>query len=121
MKRKQNWLLLIIIVLLQACQKDLDIDVPQQGPKLVLNSVNVLGDRIRVQLSHSVSSISSASQDEHNIPNAIIVLFDNDGIADTLNYYPDEREYTSDIATIQGHVYRLKAIADGYQTVEATA
>lgn len=121
MNRKQNWLLLISLLFLLGCQKDLNVDVPQQGPKLVMNSVNILGDRIRVQLSHSVSSIAQSSRDEDNIPDATVILFDNDGIADTLNYYPDEKEYTSDIITMQGHVYRLKAIANGYQPVEATA
>lgn len=121
MNRKQNWLLLIMMILFQGCQKDLDVAVPQQGPKLVLNSVNILGDRIRVQLSHSVSSVAQSSRDEDNISDAIVILFDNDGIADTLRYYPDEKEYASDITTMQEHVYRLKAIANGYQTVEATA
>lgn len=121
MNLKYKWCSAIPIALLMAsCEKDISVDVPQQSARLVLNSVNVLGEQIRVRLGHTVPILNYNGGTEPNIPDALVLLYENDELADTLAYSPDEHEYISTITSKPGRAYKVKAAASGFPSVEAS-
>jgi len=109
------------ILLITSCEKDIKVDVPQQGARLVLNSVNILGERFRIRLGNTVPVQNYNGNKQPDIPNATIILFENEVPADTLEYHPDEAEYVSEISSRLGYTYKIQAMAPGFPSVEATA
>lgn len=110
-----------VILMMASCEKDIDVDVPQQDARLVVNSVNVLGERIKLKLGHTVPILNYTGGVETNIPDALVLLYENEELADTMAYEPDELGYVSRIASKQGHAYRVRVTAQGYPSVEAAA
>ncbi len=124
-----NFLLLIIMICLNACTKDIDLPIPETTPKLVMNGLMEPDSIFILNLSSSVSAKSG------NLPtyvnDATVQIYENGTLLKTLKYRknlflnpwstPIEGNYLdSSFTIIPGHNYEVKAIKSGFADVTAT-
>jgi hypothetical protein len=114
--------LLFCLLALASCEKDIKIDLPASAPKLVLNAVVRVGDSISVNLSRTAGVKESSQQSIHPVPGATVLLYVDGQLKDTLHTVPgNDLVYTSRIVADHNKTYRLSVVAQGYETIEATA
>lgn len=110
-----------ICLALLSCETVVDVDIPQEAPRLVVNALLETDSLVRVHLSHSRASLSSRPME--NVGGAEILLFQNGQQVASLE---EERIngnwdgwYIGNYAPQAGNTYTLRASRSGYETVEA--
>jgi len=110
-----------LCIALLSCETVVDVEIPQEDPRLVVNAILETDSLVRVHLSHSRSTLSS--QPIENVGGAEILLFQNGQQVASLE---EERTngnwdgwYRGDYAPQAGNTYTLRASRTGYETVEA--
>lgn len=109
-------LLGIGFILLVACTKIIEIDLPSAPDKLVVNCFFSTGDKFVVHLSHSQNILN---KDSTIIKNGDIKLYANDIFLGSLEYITDGIYSHDTIIARPGINYKLVALAPGYDQVEA--
>jgi len=103
---------LIFLIIIQACTKIIDIDLPEHEEKIIVNSFFTDGRPVKVHLSKSISVL------EDSIPlceNAFIQLLENNTVIDTLNRSGDY--YYSDVIPEVAKDYSLNISVPGMDSV----
>ena len=103
---------LIFLIIIQACTKIIDIDLPEHDEKIIVNSFFTDGRPVMVHLSKSISVL------ENSIPlceNAFIQLSENNTVIDTLNRSGDY--YYSDVIPEVAKDYSLNISVPGMDSV----
>lgn len=112
---------LISCLLLASCEKTLTIDVPEQPHRLVIHCVATPDDSLRLTLRHTAGILQYNQWQTTDVTDGLVVLYDNDVVADTFIYNSATEYYLSDMQLKPGHRYKLLASAAGFETAEATA
>jgi hypothetical protein len=105
-------LYLIFLIIIQACTKVIDIDLPEHDEKIIVNSFFTDGRPVKVHLTKSISVL------EDSIPlceNAFIQLLENNTLIDTLNRSGDY--YYSDVIPEVAKDYSLNISVPGMDSV----
>jgi len=103
---------LIFLIIIQACTKIIDIDIPEHEEKIIVNSFFTDGRPVKVHLTKSISVL------EDSIPlceNAFIQLLENNTVIDTLNRNGDF--YYSDVIPEVAKEYSLIISVPGMDSV----
>lgn len=107
--------LLLFLLFLPACIKQVDIEIEPDFDRIVVNSVFGCYEKLEVKVS-SLQSILDTSNVVIN--DAIVVIEINDRV-DTLEYNYSDKIYQSKLYPSPGDVINLKVCADEYQTALA--
>jgi hypothetical protein len=121
----KNQHILIIITFFQllffGCTREADITLPAHQPKLVLHGYMAVGDTFMVSLGRSVQADRFLADTETYVKDAVIYLYENGIVKDTLRYDASVYRYVAArTVAAGGKTYRITAHADGYPDVEAT-
>lgn len=112
-------LLWIFCAALSSCELIIDVDVPYDGDKIVINGLQRTNNRWTVDLSRSLYVLDNAYKYGFPpLPGADVTVFDEDGsfiklTPDTLGYY------IHDSYPREGHKYRIVVKAHGLPDVES--
>ncbi len=112
--------LLIYIPLLfafAACEVVLDVEVPEQDPKLVLNSFLNPDSTILVDLSQDAYILSE--NEFTQISGASLQLFEN---GNAVSFFEEQEDgiYRANLQPSPGNTYRISASKSGFEDVSAT-
>jgi hypothetical protein len=119
--KKILWLLTITCCSI-SCEREIEITVAENEPKLVLHAYVATGEKFHMTIGKTVLIHSVVNGDEAVVTNAWALLYENDVFADSLRYDDLKKEYISAIAiAAPGKTYKVIAGADGFKTVEAIA
>jgi len=112
---KKNSIFLLLAILTNSCVKTIDVDMPKDNPKQVLNCLFAPDKTIVVKLTKSVGITDFDFSDV--IDNANITLFEDDVEIENLTY--DAGYYKSSILPQINRKYKLVSVVAGLKTVTA--
>ncbi len=102
------------------CEQDRTINLPPHQPRLVLHGYMETGDSVKVTVGRTFSVNVSTVSDSTYVKNALVILYVNDVVSDTLSYQASSRKYTSSrVKAVPGKIYKVIVKAPGFETVEA--
>jgi hypothetical protein len=120
-----HWIISIAIVsvlsLLMACEKTEAVKLPPHVPKLVVHGYVETGTAFNIAIGRTFPSDVLMVDTQTYVRDAIVVLYEDGVIKDTLRYYQPTRYYRSAVIAAVGKTYRLVVSAPGFATVEATS
>lgn len=103
-------------LLLSSCNKEIEIDMPETEPRLVLNCLIEAGQPLLVHLSQTTPVTTDTLP---YISKGSIEILVNEDYIETLSYI-DNGLYKSDHIAQAGNTYTIKASAEGFPAVKAT-
>jgi len=110
--------LLPLLILLAACQQEVEVDLPDPAPRLVINSLFTPDSlfTVRVYSSRPVLDTQNYAVPE----NAAVTLYEEEGEVETLPYDPARRWFRSpSFKPAAGKSYRVRVTAPGFPEVTA--
>lgn len=113
-------LLLTALFFLSSCTKDVIIDIPSETPKLVVNSIVVVGDTIKVGVERSLNP-ALFNKDLLFVTDAKVLLYIDGSLAETLSYQADSKKYVSHVVAIPGKTYKIAVSAPTFRNVSSVA
>jgi hypothetical protein len=115
----------VVFVLCQLCycEKPKNIGLPEHQPKLVLHGYVGTGEPFQVTIGKTAINAGIIADDSTLlVNNALVILYENGVIKDTLDFNSTNKRYeSSNILATAGHPYRVTVQAPGFTTVEASA
>jgi hypothetical protein len=99
-------------------QTVIDVDLPPHEPKLVVNSVNEVGEKWKAYVSVSQAPLSTTKF--VFLSDAKVLLMDNQNVVDTLNYNASKNRYESDLIVQQGTNLDIRVSHPMYNTLDAS-
>ena len=119
--------LLLAAFSLTACETAVEIDLPEEEPRLVLNSLFQAGSLWAVGVSESQSVLSNKPLKA--VTTATVEIVESGSVVETLTYEPErvDRPFVSPLywgrrhRPEAGRTYTIRAAAPGFPTAEATA
>lgn len=110
------------ILLLASCTMVVPVDLPDQEPRLVVNSFLKSGDLIQVRVTRSQPLSIGYYDTFHVVRNATVILITDGTQRDTLDFDHSFETYSRLGKTAQiGRSYRLEVSAAGFTPVHAEA
>ncbi|MGB3587088.1 MAG: DUF4249 domain-containing protein [Tunicatimonas sp.] len=107
------------ILVLVACQKDIEIDIAQEAPRLAIYSMLQPDSLVSVWVSHS-KSVTDASR-IRAVTEAQVIVSSDQGLVETLTLVDSMRgQYRANFAPQPGVAYHLSVTAESYPPAEAT-
>jgi len=113
---KNTLLIIIASVLFFSCEKDVDIDIPDKGRKIVVNSVFDNDFPIELTLHRSLYILDNGQF--RVISDAGVYLYENDLIKDTLKEAETKGLYISSVYPKPGFKYKIK-VNDNNEIVDS--
>ncbi|MBO0948623.1 DUF4249 domain-containing protein [Fibrella forsythiae] len=105
--------------LLFSCSRDLGIELPHEGNRLVIMAVLSADDSVKVLMDHTYPPTGEQLFDE-GVTNARVLLYENDRLLDTLQRITKNRYAAKGtIRPVIGKAYRVRVEAPGYPPVES--
>ena len=118
---KRFFISIIIVILFVSCdnlQTVIDVDLPPHEPKLVVNSVNEVGERWKAYVSVSQAPLST--NDFVFLSDALVILIDGEIALDTLTYNASKNRYESSLTVQEGTNFEIRVSHSKYNTINAT-
>jgi hypothetical protein len=110
------------LLLLASCTMVVPVDLPDQEPRLVVNSFLKAGDLIQVRVTRSQPLSIGYNDTFHVVRNAMVVLITDGTHRDTLDFDHSFETYSRMGKTAQsGRDYRVEVSAAGFDPVHAEA
>jgi hypothetical protein len=111
----------LIMALTVSCERDIEVDVPPQINKLVVNGLTRVNTAFRVSISKTAGIFDTASAATYKVTNALVKLYENNTLKDTLVYDASSNTYLvrRNTSPRPGNTYRLTAEAANFTTVLA--
>lgn len=112
---------IIIVISFVSCenmQTVIDVDLPPHEPKLVVNSVNEVGEKWKAYVSVSQAPLSTTKF--VFLSDAKVLLMDNQNVVDTLNYNASKNRYESDLIVQQGTNLNIRVSHPMYNPLDAS-
>lgn len=112
---------LIIILVITSCEKTISVGIPAAQPKLFIDGITESGDIFKVKVGKAAGILTVTDSNTYKVNDALVQLFVNNVITDTLIYNSLSYNYIAKNKTvpITGNTYLIKAAAPGYVTAEA--
>ena len=98
-------------------QTVIDVDLPKHEPKLVVNSVNTVGEKWKAYVSISQAPLST--DNFVFLSDATVFLVDGESIIDTLVYNNSKHRYESDLIVQQGTNFEIRVSHPMYETISS--
>jgi hypothetical protein len=110
------------MVLCWACTRPVSPEFPTHRPRLVLHSFTSVGDTFKVSLDQSVSIDQTVPQTPLYVRNALVLLYEDGALRDTLKYDGQlERYVSAAVVAREGRTYRIKASVPSFDPIEAAS
>lgn len=109
---KNIFITVLLLLLFTACQKTIDLSFDDQSGNIVIdgNITNLAGPYyVRITKSVAFTEINQYPP----VMGAVVIISDNSGQIDTLQYEADGRYRTTNLVAIPGNTYTLKATVNG--------
>tara|TARA_B100001057_G_C22766714_1_gene917926 strand:+ start:43 stop:948 length:906 start_codon:yes stop_codon:yes gene_type:complete len=117
----KNFFYSIIIVISFVCcdnlQTVIDVDLPSHEPKLVVNSVNEVGEKWKAYVSVSQAPLSNS--DFVFLNDALVLLIDGETTLDTLTFNTPKNRYESSLIVNEGTNFEIRVSHSKYNTLNA--
>jgi len=110
----------IILISFVSCdnlQTVIDVDLPPHEPKLVVNSVNEVGEKWKAYVSVSQAPLST--NDFVFLNDALVILIDGETALDTLTYNATKNKYESSLIVQEGTNFEIRVSHSKYNTINA--
>ena len=117
---KRFFISIIIVILFVSCdnlQTVIDVDLPPHEPKLVVNSVNEVGEKWKAYVSVSQAPLST--NDFVFLSDALVILIDGETDLDTLTYNAAKNRYESSLIVQEGTNFEIRVSHPKYNTINA--
>lgn len=117
---------IILPLLFISCEKNFDVDIPEQEPRLVIGMQQATGEPFSAKISKSrgILAPTNASNPSasYEVTNALAYVFENNLLLDSLRFNSSERLYKSvnNKIMVPGRPYRIAVAAPGLNNVEAS-
>jgi hypothetical protein len=126
---KKNILIVIALgsILFFGCTKNLNIDIPEHKPRLVLGFIQETGKNLSAQVSKSRGILAPRNpgnpNDGYRVTDAQVLVYENNILFDTLKYNTNDNAYTTrtNKKFLPGRDYRVTAIASSFNMAEGSA
>jgi len=108
----------LVMLVLNSCEKVIDINIPDSERKIVINSIIHPGSEVVVNASRSLSVM-----EDNNfvfLDDATISLYEDDQSVGNLNFFADGLYYLPDFHPSVNKTYRIEASSPNLQSVSAT-
>ncbi|MBL6729642.1 MAG: hypothetical protein ISP74_01870 [Bacteroidia bacterium] len=118
---KRYFYTIIIVLSIVSCdnlQTVIDVDLPPHEPKLVVNSVNEVGEKWKAYVSVSQAPLSTS--DFVFLSDALVLLIDGETTIDTLTYNAPKNRYESSRIVQEGTNFEIQVSHSKYNTINAT-
>ena len=118
---KRFFISIIIVILFVSCdnlQAVIDVDLPPHEPKLVVNSVNEVGEKWKAYVSVSQAPLST--NDFVFLSDALVILIDGEIALDTLTYNAPKNRYESSLTVQEGTNFEIRVSHSKYNTISDT-
>ena len=112
---------IIIVISFVSCenlQTVIDVDLPAHEPKLIVNSVNEVGEKWKAYVSVSQAPLSSS--DFVFLNDALVILIEGETTLDTLTYNAPKDRYESSLIVQEGTNFEIRVSHSKYNTINAT-
>jgi hypothetical protein len=109
------------LTVMLSCEKDITVDAPQHEVKLVVNSITGMNMPFTAIVGKTAGILDLTTPESYLVSNAVVLLYENNVVKDTLEFNPTTNRYHAKNKTIAkaGFSYRLTATAPGFNTAEA--
>ena len=111
---------IIIVISFVSCdnlQTVIDVDLPPHEPKLVVNSVNEVGEKWKAYVSVSQAPLSNS--DFVFLNDALVLLIDGETTLDTLTFNTPKNRYESSLIVNEGTNFEIRVSHSKYNTLNA--
>ena len=111
---------IIIVISFVGCdnlQTVIDVDLPPHEPKLVVNSVNEVGEKWKAYVSVSQAPLSNS--DFVFLNDALVLLIDGETTLDTLTFNITKNRYESSLIVNEGTNFEIRVSHSKYNTLNA--
>lgn len=109
------------VMCFSSCQKNVQLTLPTQPSRLVLEAEVTTGSNIYAGLSKTMDILNYKPWMNLFITNATVTLQDNGQTIDTLHFDSNWMAYMSGVVAQEGHSYTLSFTAPGFPASTATA
>ncbi len=115
---KYTCALLMLVILFGSCEKNVDIDIGDTEPMIVMNGVLKADSTVEIYLSRTRHVLDNT--EINSLLSASVEITDDDGNSEALVLGPGNLYRTDQMNIQSGKVYTINASAPGYNDVEAT-
>jgi hypothetical protein len=115
---KYTGALLMLVILFGSCEKNVDIDIGDTEPMIVLNGVLKADSTIEIYLSRTRHILDNT--EINSLLNATVEISDEEGNSEELEIGAGNLYRTDQLSVQHGKTYTIRASAPGYNDVEAT-
>lgn len=114
-------LIFLMILITTSCEKSINVSIPLTQSKLFINSLTQTGNIFEANLGKTVSVLAPRDSNNYKVNDALVQLYVNNIITDTLIYNSISKNYIAknNTTSLPGNTYLLKATASGYNIAEA--
>jgi len=119
MKTRYIYILLAAVVITSSCEKNVEIDIEEIAPMIVMNGVLASGEDVSIFLSRTRHILDNAEITP--LINAEVTITNEDGQTDSLVIGEYQIYRTGNMEIIPGKSYTVTANAPGYNEASATA
>lgn len=109
--------ILVSFISCEDLQTVVDVNLPPHEPKLVVNSVNEVGEKWKAYVSVSQAPLSN--NDFVFLSDATILLLDNENVVDSLTYDASKNRYESSLIVQEGANFDIRVSHPRYNTLNA--
>lgn len=124
MNKLFNIITLLFLVFLFSCTKEVYVEIPDNNPKLVINSYltpNI--DTIKVWVSKSTPLYHVYDENNQMVSNALVEISNNQSTWTTIPFDVNTNSYlifTSEFPIIENQKYYIRVSAPNFETVESS-
>lgn len=114
---KKIFVILCIVTSLCSCQKDVDLNVPEQPSKLAVNAVWKENELLTVSVSRTLNIKDKPKwneQEKYYVTNAQVSVYQDNVLYDQLVYDAQLRKYKGTKIAVPGFSYSIKVTAPGF-------
>ena len=104
---------------LAACGGPFEVDLPDQEPRLVVESLFAADSLISLELGRSGSVLDPEAPYSDPVETATVRIYEDGVLAGTARYVPNRLRYRSDVRAVAGRTYRVEIEAPGFDPVQA--
>jgi len=115
---RQNWALLLVVLLSTSCETIVDIDYPDTPPEITVNSIFHPQSTFEVHLSEARSVRDRG--EPPNITNATVDIYKNGERIETLQHADNGLYRSPYTRPVAGSTYEVRISAPGYEFASAT-
>lgn len=110
--------LLPLLVLLSSCEQEVEVNMPNPAPRLVINSLFTPDSLFTVRV---YSSLPVLDTQRYTVPdNAVVTLYEEEQEVETLPYDPNRKYYRSlSFKPVAGKSYWVRVTAPGFPEASA--